>query len=274
MKPGDRRSADENLLALVEDQASKDFFRALDELLLRRFVEQERGTALQLGCYTTDLTDGLMAKIKGTGKLVVVDPRVPLLDAVRFHMGSRHPGRLFFKSDHTWEKLPFDGDVFNAVISNLFWDSGPSREGLLSELYRVLLPGASLLLTVFLEDSFHEFYDLYSETTAKFDLLHLGSAIQAVQGSHPGEEKMLSLLETSGFSLCRATAVDRVIEYKSSKEFVGSPLVKALWLPVWSTIGGDETDRIFWHIREAMDRYFGDRPFRLTTRIGVLSGIK
>jgi ubiquinone/menaquinone biosynthesis C-methylase UbiE len=270
----DPTNRDGHLLALLEDEAGVAYIRKLDEMLLKRFVQQEKGTTLQLGCPTHDLTDGLLKKIAGTAKLVVIDSRLPLLDSVRFHMGGRHPGKLFFKSDLEWERLPFDDEVFNTAISNLYWDEAPSREGFLADMHRVLLPGGSILLTVFLEDSFHEFYDLFGETITKFDLLHLSPALQQAQSCHPGEEKMLAMLESTGYSLCRATAVETPIRFSGSKEFASSPLVNALWLERWSQIAGEETDRVMWHLREAMDRYFSDRSFTLSTRIGVLSGIK
>ncbi|MBW2263172.1 MAG: methyltransferase domain-containing protein [Deltaproteobacteria bacterium] len=265
---------DKIFMALLEDVQAKEFFIELDGLLLKRFVEQERGTTLQLGCATPNLTDGLMRKISGMGKLVVIDPRLPLLDAVRFQMGGKYPGRVFFKSDLKWRRLPFDDEVFNTVISNLFWDETDDRDALLLELYRVLQPGGSLLLTLYLEDSFHEFYDLFSETITKFDLLHLAPAVQASESSHPPEEQLLKALEDSGFSLCRATGVDTSVRFAGSKEFVTSALYQTLWLPAWSEIGGEETERILWHMREAMDRYFADRSLGMTVRVGVLSGIK
>ncbi len=266
--------SDDVFMALLEDQQARDFFIELDGLLLKRFVEQERGTTLQLGCATPNLTDGLLRKISGMGKLVMIDSRLPLLDAVRFQMGGRYPGRVFFKSDLQWKRLPFDDEVFNTVISSLFWDETGDREALLQELYRVLQPGGSLLLTLYLEDSFHQFYDLFLETITKFDLLHLAPAVQAVQSRHPPEEQMLRALETSGFSLCRANAVDTSVTFAGSKEFVNSALSRALWLPAWSEIGGEETERILWHMREAMDRYFAGRPLEMSVRVGVLSGIK
>jgi ubiquinone/menaquinone biosynthesis C-methylase UbiE len=268
------RTRDEIYSALVEDETAIDFFKQVDALLLKRFVEQEKGTTLQLGCSTPNLTDGLLRKVEGSAKLVVIDPRLPLLDTVRFQVGGRYPGKIFFKSDLRWKRLPFDDEVFNTVLSSLFWDETPNRHKLLGDLYRVMMPGGSLLLTICLEGSFHEFYDLFSETITKFDLLHLAPALLSSQGMHPGEERMLELLEKSGFSLCRANAVDVRLEFAGSKLFVSSPLVQALWMPSWSEIGGEETERILWHMREAMDRYFADRPIHLTVRVGVLSGIK
>ena len=216
--------SDEALLGLLEDQQAKDFFAELDALLLKRFVEQERGTTLQLGCATPNLTSGLLQKISGMGKLVVIDSRVPLLDAVRFQVGGQHPGKVFFKSDLEWKRLPFDDEVFNTVISNLFWDETGNRERTLLELHRVLQPGGSLLLNIYLEDSFHEFYDLFTETITKFDLLHLSAAVQARQASHPPEEEMLRTLEDSGFSLCRANGVDTAVTFAGTKELVNSAI--------------------------------------------------
>jgi ubiquinone/menaquinone biosynthesis C-methylase UbiE len=274
MEAGEAAVSDEVFLSLLEDQKAKEFFSELDTLLLKRFVEQERGTTLQLGCATPNLTDGLMKKISGVGKLVVIDSRLPLLDAVRFQMSGMYPGRVFFKSDLEWQRLPFDDEVFNTVISNLFWDETGDRAALLGELHRVLQPGGSLLLTLYLEDSFHEFYDLFSETITKFDLLHLAPAVQASQSRHPAEEEMLRALEESGFSLCRANGVDTSVTFDGSKELVNSALYRAIWLPGWNEIGGEETERILWHVREAMDRYFADRPLSMSVRVGVLSGIK
>lgn len=270
----DRPRDDEVFIALAEDEAAQLFLESVDERIVERFTPQEKGTVLQLGCSTEKLTAGIIDKSMGSTRLVVVDPRLPLLDAVRFKTSRAYPGKVFFNSKFEWKRLPFDDEVFVSVVSPLFWTDAPDRESLLVDVYRVLHHAGAVLLSTYMKDSFREFYDLYAETLAKFDMLHVVPALQAEQASLLDEAEATALLEDHGFSMCRVLTFELPMEFSGSKDLLSSPLVNALWISRWNAIGGEEAERILWHLREAIDRYFAARPMRLTIRIGLLSGLK
>ncbi len=270
----ERIKDDEVFLALIGDQTATAFLSQIDERILALFAPLEKGTVLQFGCTTPSLTEGLLERIGNGGRIVVVDPRLPLLDAVRFRTGRRHQGKVFFKSNLDWKRIPFDDEVFRSVVSSLFWDESPNRLRTLSDLHRVLLPGGDVALAAHSQGTFPELYDLYGETLTKFDLLHLAPPLQAERASHPGEDEAKELLAECGFTRTSFLDVETRLEFQGSREIFESPLVKALFLPLWNKIGGDESERVFWHIRQAWDRYFAGRVLHLTARTAILRGYR
>ena len=271
---GSRVKDDEVFLALIGDEKASAFLSQIDERILSGFAPLEKGTVLQFGCTTLSLTEGLLDLIGGSGRIVVVDPRLPLLDAVRFRTGRGHQGKVFFKSNLDWKRIPFDDEVFRSVVSALFWDQSPNRLRTLSDLHRVLLPGGDVALATHSQGSFAEFYDLYAETLTKFDLLHLTQSLQAARGAHPGADEARDLLVECGFTRPSFEDVETRLEFRNSKEIFESPLVKALFMPLWTSIGADESEHVLWHVRQAWDRYFSGRPLRLTARTAILRGYR
>ncbi len=265
---------DDAYLALAEDEAAQQFLEKIDGQITGQFTPQEKGTVLQLGCSTDVLTTGLLERSTGAARIVVVDPRLPILDSVRFKTARKHQGKVFFSSKFDWGRLPFDDEVFVAVVSNLFWSDAPDRERFLVDIYRVMHHAGTLLLSTYMQGSFREILDLYGETLTKFDLLHVVPSLHAAEAAQLTEQGAVTMLEDHGFSMCRARTMEIPLEFAGSKALLGSPLVRALWLPALLAIGGEDAERILWHLREAVDRYFATRPMPFTVKVGILSAIK
>jgi ubiquinone/menaquinone biosynthesis C-methylase UbiE len=269
-----KRDDEDVFVALAEDERAERFLGHADGLLVEMFTPQEKGTILQLGASTPALTTGIIEQTGKQARLVVVDPRLPMLDAVRFKVGDQFSGRVFFNSKLDWGRLPFDDEVFVSVVSNLFWLDTPDREGFLVDIYRVLHHAGALLLTTYMQGSFRQLYDLFAETLLKFDVLHVLQALHADQGRLLDESGAVRMLEEHGFSMCRARTFEIPLSFEGAKDLLDSPLVRALWLPRFEEIGGDDSERILWHLRDAVDRYFAGRSMELTVMVGVLSGLK
>jgi len=64
--------------------------------------------------------------------------------------------------------------------------------------------------------------------------------------------------------------------FRSAREFFFAPVIEYGPLPQWKEIAGkgETMQEIFWHIKEAIDAYFGDRAFSVTIKAGCLLGRK
>ena len=64
--------------------------------------------------------------------------------------------------------------------------------------------------------------------------------------------------------------------FKSSREFFFAPVIEYGPLTEWKEIAGEgqEMQDVFWFIKEAIDAYWGDRPFQVTVKAGCLIGKK
>lgn len=69
------------------------------------------------------------------------------------------------------EKLPFDDNFFDLIISNNGINNVEDMQKSLNECYRVSKPAAQFTITLNLEDTMIEFYNLFEETLIKNKLV-------------------------------------------------------------------------------------------------------
>lgn len=269
-----KKPEDSLVIKMIEDPASTDLLHFFEFLILEKFVSLEKSMTLQLGCGTKYFNEQLLDRMGAWSRLVIIEPSNYLLDSVRLDLGSKAGGRVFFKSDLDWNRLPFDDDVFQAAVSVLFWDKSPNRFRMLSEMCRVLAPSGMALLTVYLRDSMHEFFDIYSEVLTQFDLAQLVQPLKEVRTTFLTRNDYEMLAEECGFSMTKVSHHATTVHFASSKDLFASPLIRATWLPVWDKIGGKESERVYWHIRQSMDRYYSGRKIPVTINAGLIVAIK
>jgi len=268
------RKGDSLLIRILEDQHSKEAMNYFENLILERFSGLERSKVLQIGWASKEFEENLLIKIGQSSNLIVLEPSSYLIDNMRLEIGSKGEGKVFFKSDFDFEHFPFDNDVFGSVVSVLFWEKSPNRIKTLLEIQRVLVPSGIAILTTFLKNSMREFFDLYSEVLVQFDLNQLVQLLQQVRSMLLSKEEYQKLLYDCYFSMVKVTVKEFKMFFSNSIELFNSPFIQSTWLPVWETIGGRESERIFWHIRQTIDKYFSNRKIPLTINGGLIIGIK
>jgi len=259
---------------MADDPASLAHFSFFERLVVDRFVGLEKSVTLQLGCTTKYFTQSLIERAGASSRLIVLEPVTGMVEEVRAHLGARGEGRVFFKSDQDWHKLPFDDGVFHSIVSVLLWDMSPDRLRMLREMARVLGPSGMAILTVYLKDSLYEIFDLMGEALNQLDLLHLAQPLAQARAAFltKGEYEQMAL--ESGFGMCKATPHELKLRFAGSQELFLNPVVQAYWLPVWEAVGGKDAENLFWHVRQALDRYFPDGDIPLTVNGALLVAIK
>lgn len=274
MVPKKKTSEDSLLIQSIEDAIGSQMLESFENQVLEKFVSLEKSMTLQLGCSTKKFSEGLLEKLGPWSRLIVIEPSKPLLESTRLHIGPKATDKAFFKSDMNWAKLPFDDGVFQAVVSVLFWDRSPNRFRMFEEMSRVLALSGMALLIAYLKDSARELFDFYSEVITQFDMQHLVQPLQTVRNMFLSRSDYQVLAEECGFTVSKIHEVPYKMEFESSKELFASPLVRSHWLPVFEKIAGQESDRVFWHIRQTMDRYYSGRRVPLTMVGGLIVAIK
>ncbi|MFH1438919.1 MAG: methyltransferase domain-containing protein [Pseudomonadota bacterium] len=272
-----KMETDETLvLKMIDDPVTLNLLGFFEELVLDRFAGLEKSMTLQLGCSTKTFSEALAEKTGDGSRLIIIEPSAYLLDNVRLHLETRSSGtgKLFFKSDFNWSKLPFDDDVFQSIVSVLFWDRSPNRFRMLNEMSRVLEPSGMALLTAYLSGTMREFFDLFAEVITKFDMQDLLQPLQEVKSMFLSKMDYEMLANECGFSMCKVTQHTHTMRFSSAKELFFSPTIQFYWHPLWEKIAGKDSERIFWHIRQSMDRYFSGKKIPLTIVAGMMVAIK
>jgi len=275
MEPANTRKTEESIIVkMVEDPVSVKHFTFFEDRVLEKFVGIDKSMTLELGCCSKSFNETLAERIGEGSRLIIIDPTLFLLDNVRFHLGSKGAGKVFFKSDFDWAHLPLDDGVFQSFISILFWDRAPNRHRILKEIARVLMPSGVAILATYLKESMREFFDLYAEILTQFDLSQFTPALNQARGALLEKNDYEQLVEDCDFGMCKMTQHPLRIEFDNGRDFFMNPLIRGYWAPLWEKIAGNDSDRIFWHMRKTMDSYFAGRKVPMTIEAGVMVAIK
>jgi SAM-dependent methyltransferase len=211
-------------------------------------------------------------------RLIAIDASSAMLDVARRKVADLGPlGKkgVFFRTESPVPKLSFADEVYDLVVCNLGLGEMPSLESALRDFARVTKTGGEVRCTLPLAGSFQEFHDLYREVLIKHDKPEALDRLERHIARHPTVDHVEGCM--------KAANLDGGLEYeefsllfKSSREFFFAPVIEYGPLAEWKEIAGEgqEMQDVFWYIKEAIDAYWGDRPFQATVKAGCLIGKK
>ena len=130
-----------NELASVPQKAAESFAGVANPWELGRLAPGER--VLDLGCGAG--TDSLVAAqmVGDAGRVTGIDMTPEMLEKARAAARDMGAANLEFVQCEA-ERLPFDDETFDVVISNGVIDLIPDKDAVFAELHRVLVPGGRL----------------------------------------------------------------------------------------------------------------------------------
>jgi SAM-dependent methyltransferase len=199
-----------------------------------------------------------------------------MLDVARTKAGAASGKRIYFRSEGAAPRLAFADDVYDLVVSNLLVGEVPDPHGLLAEFGRVAKPGGRVIVTLPLAGTFVELHDILREVLVKRDRADAIARLDAYLARYPTAEQAERWMQ-------RARLIDVTVEherftllFKSAREFFFAPVIEYGPLPHWKDVAGkgQEMQEAFWHVKEAIDAYFGAGPFQITVDAGCLRGRK
>jgi ubiquinone/menaquinone biosynthesis C-methylase UbiE len=156
------RSAVEQAARAMEISAADPQHIAMVESYLSDLPIPDRARVLEIGSGTGAICR-LLARWRGVGTVLGVDPS-PVLVAKAREMSTAFSNLEFQEGDG--RSLPFEPESFDAVVLHRVLSHVPSPDGVLREAYRVLRPGAWLVV-------FDGDYATITLATGEFDPLQL-----------------------------------------------------------------------------------------------------
>jgi demethylmenaquinone methyltransferase/2-methoxy-6-polyprenyl-1,4-benzoquinol methylase len=169
-------------------------------------------TALDVAGGTGDLVRGLARQVGKTGRVVLSDINLSMLEAGRDRLlDSGHAGNVECVLADA-ERLPFADASFDCLTIGFGLRNVTDKAAALASMYRVLKPGGQLLVLEFskpVAPGLKPLYDAYS-----FNLLPLMGRLVAKDSAsyrylaesirmHPDQETLLGMLAAAGFSHTR-----------------------------------------------------------------------
>jgi ubiquinone/menaquinone biosynthesis C-methylase UbiE len=267
----------EKLARIYDDEIAPCWGARFARLLLRNLSVPERGQVLDVSCGTGDPAIEILRRMSDGSRLIAIDESSAMLDAARRKVAALGPlgKKVFFRTESAVPKLSFADDVYDLVVCNLGVGDMPSVEIALRDFARVAKPGGEVRCTLPLAGTFEEFHDLYREVLVKHDKHDALDRLDLHIARYPTCEHAAACLAAAG--LTGGIEVEEFsLLFRSAREFFFAPVIEYGPLADWKVVagGGQEMQDVFWHIKEAIDAYFGDRPFHVTVKAGLVVGKK
>jgi ubiquinone/menaquinone biosynthesis C-methylase UbiE len=274
---GAKRTHKEDKLARVYDEEILPVWsQRFGRMILRGLELPQKSMVLDVACATGYPALEIARKMDEQSRLVAIDSSSALLDVARKKAGELAGKRVFFRTERAYPKLPFTADVFDVVFCNLGISELPSPSRALRDFTRVAKPGGRVLVTLPLAGSWQEFYDIFREVLVKQDKHQMIERLEKLVAAIPDVAVVETWLAGAGLEETRVDVEEFTLLFRSAREFFFAPVVEHGPLPSWKAIAGhgQELQDIFWHIKEAIDAYFGGRAFQVTIKAACLSGVK
>jgi len=268
----------EKLAQIYDEEIAPVWGARFGKMLLRNLSVPQKGQVLDISCGTGYPTIEILRRMSEGSRLIAIDASSAMLDVARRKVADLGPlGKkgVFFRTESAVPKLSFADEVYDLVVCNLGLGEMPSLEVALRDFARVAKMGAEVRCTLPLAGSFQEFHDLYREVLIKHDKHDALDRLERHIARYPTVERVEHCM--------KAASLDGGLEYeefallfKSSREFFFAPVIEYGPLAEWKEVAGQgqEMQDVFWYIKEAIDAYWGGRPFQVTVKAGCLIGKK
>jgi ubiquinone/menaquinone biosynthesis C-methylase UbiE len=153
------------------------------------------------------------------------------------------------------EKLPFEDDFFDLVVSNNGINNVDDIKASLSECYRVSKPNAQFTITLNLPDTMTEFYDIFEETLTRNGLREEVTKMkdQIYSKRRPLSETK-SLLDKAGFNIRSIQQDSFQIGFVDGTAMFDHSLIKYWFIDGWkSVLSLDDLENIFAQLEDRLD---------------------
>jgi len=246
------------------------------KMLLRDLTVPAKAMVLDVACATGYPALEVLRKMDEQGRIIAIDPSSPMLDVARGKAGALSGKRIFFRSEALEPRLPFDDDVYDLVLSNLGLLEMTEPPAACGELARVCKPGGRVVATFALNGTFREFYDIFREVLLKRDRAEALARLDRWLSRYPTAAEAERWFRDAGLTDVTVERDQFALLFKSSREFFFAPVIELGPLADWKEIAGrgQEMQEVFWHVKEAIDAYFGARPFHLSVDAACARGRK
>ena len=137
----------------------------------------------------------------------------------------------------TAEKLPFEDNYFDLIVSNNGINNVENPERVLNECFRVSKLNAQLVFTLNLPETMKEFYDIFRAVLIKLDLKDEVNKIQEhIFSKRKPIEFIREIINSSGFQIKNEITKSFYLRFADGTSFFNHFLIRLGFLKSWQNI--------------------------------------
>lgn len=267
----------EKLARIYDAEILPVWSQKFGNLLLRGLKIPEKAQILDVACGTGYPTTELIRRKGDDARLIAIEASSALLDVARKKLEETQAKGVFLRSQAAEPELKFADGVYDLVVCNSAVHNMEDPAKAISEFGRVTREGGEVRVTIPVEGTYSEFFDIYREVLVKHDKHETAQRLrQHIEGKYPTVETCEGWLRNAGLEDISVEIEEFTLLFRSSREFFFAPVIEYGPLAEWKAIAGtgQEMQDVFWYIKESIDAYFEGRAFEVTIRAGLLRGIR
>ena len=214
--------------------------------LLDAVVVRKNISVLDLGCGLGFPLVEISQRLGGSSRIYGIDPWRGGLRRVKVKT-------VVFGISNVWtvqgeaESMPFKDDSFDLIVSNNGINNVQSMETSMSECRRICRENAQLVVTVNLEETMMEFYDVLAGVLTEKGLDESMAAMRRhIHSKRKPFVETQAILENSGFQIIDVKRDVFKMRYADGTAMLNSVLIKHWFAPAWkSVVPVGERDKVF-----------------------------
>ncbi len=258
--------------AIFETFVVPRYMSLFGELALEMIADSDDAQVVHLHCRTGYPDRGLAVRLPGA-YIVGLDASTAALELARAKAATMPEMVSEYRLVDGLPTLLPEAAFSHAVMLDPP-ASAEDRGALLAESARLLAPHGQVLLAMPMRGSFQEIFDLLREYALKHDEASVASAVEQAVLVWPTVESLNENLAAANFDFIEVSLRPATLRFQGGRDFFEDPIARLTIMPeLRSTLNlGDAADKAFAYVREAIDKYWSDRPFELTMNVGCATG--
>jgi len=266
-------SGHERSAAIWEQAVVPAWEARLAPALIEAIELPQEGSVLVAECRTGYVPLEMLRRLPENTRCVAIEPSRDMLDLARSKAGEDPDRRIYWDAKRI-DQLKFRDGVFGASMCAAGILTKDDVHLAASELARLTTPGGPIGLVVPMRNMFTEFYDLYREALVAMGHLELEPMLNAYIDDLFDAEALRVDLAAAGVRDAEIHTVRFMLPFDSGEDFLLSPLVESLHLPLWLRLcpNDDIMQAILTYVLGAMDRYYEGLGLELTAEAAWVIG--
>ncbi|HXG66255.1 MAG TPA: class I SAM-dependent methyltransferase [Blastocatellia bacterium] len=235
----------------------------------------QEGRILDVNCGTGAHAIEIAERIKGKGEVVGLDPDRERVEIARAKAQVKRLKDVTFEQGSAAD-IPFDEEVFDAVIGDASMSPADEVEDVLAELVRVARPGARVVLKMTTHGSFDEFFSIYWEALLNAGIVDdVWAELERLINERITVSDAEQMAARAGLRHVQCHTSKEAFPYETGRDFLYAPLIEDNFLADWLAIVPEaRREEVRENILTIIERERHDAPFEVSIKATLIEGIK
>ena len=232
------------------DADDSDFVSVYDELplwsapfgmtLLEIIKLKEVAKVLDVGCGTGFPLIELAGRFGDSSKIYGIDPWIKALERIGLKLKKYNIENVYLINGSA-EKLPFENNFFDLIVSNNGINNVDNSEVALKEIFKVLKNDGQFVFTMNLPGSMIEFYNVFESVLKELGLLNeIEKMKEHIFEKRKPVDYMKTLLKNSGFKITSAIEKSFFMRFANGTAMLNYHFIKSHFVNSWKEVAGYE----------------------------------